>query len=139
MSQPIQCENCGAVLLQEDVFCGECGAPFSTPRPGADAPPTPQAAPPPQRPPAPRPPQSSSNTAWRVAAIVLVIVGAIMCILGLSAFLIFGLTESEVATPTENWLYATFCCLLPIAGSGGILALAAAGIWYSRLRDRQTP
>jgi len=138
MSQPIQCENCGALLLKEDVFCGECGAPYPDPGPEADAPSTYQAALPPQRPPTPRPTQSTSKTAWRVAAIALGIVGAILCLLGLSAFLLFGLTESEVATPTENWLYATFCCLLPIAGSGIVLALAAVGIWYGRLRDRQT-
>lgn len=64
------------------------------------------------------------------------IVGAILGLLGLAAFLLFGLTESDFATPQENWLYATLCCLLPIAGSGFILAAAGAAIWWFRLRNR---
>jgi hypothetical protein len=71
-----------------------------------------------------------------VAFFVLIILGAIACLAGVAAFLLFGLTDSDVATPQENWLYATFCCLLPIAGSGALLLLGSLGIWYSRLRDR---
>jgi hypothetical protein len=68
--------------------------------------------------------------------IVLGILAAILCLLGLVTFLLFGLTESDVASPTENWLYATFCCLLPIAGTGGVMAVVGLGIWWIRLRNR---
>jgi hypothetical protein len=134
MAQPIQCENCGAILLKEDVFCGECGAP----RPSVAPPSEPVGATPPVAPLPPRPasPPSSSGTGWRVVVIVLGILAAILCLLGLVTFLLFGLTESDVASPTENWLYATFCCLLPIAGTGGVMAVAGLGIWWIRLRNR---
>jgi hypothetical protein len=71
-----------------------------------------------------------------VAAIVLGILAAILCLVGVAAFLLFGLTESDVTTPAEDWLYATFCCLLPIGGTGVILAVAGLGIWWVRLRNR---
>jgi hypothetical protein len=134
MAQPIQCDNCGAVLVEEDVFCGECGAPrpSATQPAGAEAPPTPATPPPPP----PEAPGDSRATAWRVATIVLGITAAILCLVGVAAFLLFGLTESDVTTPTEDWLYATFCCLLPIAGSGAILAISSLGIWWIRLRNR---
>jgi hypothetical protein len=67
---------------------------------------------------------------------VLGVTAAILCLIGLAAFLLFGLTDSDVASPTENWLYATFCCLLPIAGTGVVLAIAGLGIWWVRLRNR---
>jgi hypothetical protein len=71
-----------------------------------------------------------------VSVIILGILAAVLCLFGLVAFLLFGLTESEGFTPEENWLFATFCCLLPIAGTGVILAVAAVGIWFARLRNR---
>jgi hypothetical protein len=71
-----------------------------------------------------------------VVAAVLGTVGMILCLLGLAVFLLFGLVESESVTPGENWLYSTICCLLPIAGTGTIVALAGLVVWWVRLRDR---
>ena len=49
MAESVQCANCGAVLLEEDIFCGECGAP--RPMLAATAgPPEPVAAPLPSAP-----------------------------------------------------------------------------------------
>ena len=142
MAKAIQCDNCGAVLLEEDLFCGECGAPrpslISPSEPAeaeipADISQIPESAPELYRPPVR---SRSPEKGWRIAFVVLLLVGACLCLAGVTSFLLFGLTESEVASPEENWLYATFCCLLPIAGAGAILALAGAGIWFARLRNR---
>jgi hypothetical protein len=71
-----------------------------------------------------------------VAVIVLGILAAILCLFGLATFLLFGLTDSDAWSPTENWLWATVCCLLPIAGTGAIMAVAGLSIWWVRLRNR---
>lgn len=141
MTQPIQCDNCGAVLLKEDVYCGECGAPrpsviasaesVEEPRPESDKGTQPDPLP------EPRPvDRDSSDTAWRVAAAVLAIVGVLVCVLGLAAFLLFGLIEAEDLTPAENWLLSTICCLLPIGGTGVAIAVAGLVIWWAKLRNR---
>jgi len=133
MTGPIQCINCGAVLLKEDIFCGECGAPRPSETSPAEGMEEPQADPLPEPRPVRRP---DSDTIWRVAAAVLGIVGVLVCLLGLAAFLLFGLIEAEDMTPAENWLLSTICCLLPIAGTGVAMAVAGLVIWWAKLRNR---
>jgi hypothetical protein len=68
--------------------------------------------------------------------IALSVLSVLLCVVGVVAFLLLGLTESEVTSPQENWLYSTICCLVPIAGTGVVVGLAALGIWLVRLRNR---
>lgn len=124
-----QCEYCGAVLSPDDTSCGECGAP----RPETALPL------PPDLPPAPSSaasgPLPSSRTGWRAAFVSLIVVGVLVCIVGILAFVLAGVTETEGWTTEENWLFSAGCCLLPIAGSGLVLVLAGVGIWFVRLRE----
>jgi hypothetical protein len=158
MTKTIQCDNCGAVLFEVDAFCGECGAPRPTLAQAVDAvEPEPASAPAPDLPPASQPAPAVPTaleetleagepatavalkvpkTGWRVAAITLIVLGALACVAGLAAFLIFGSTPSPDTTPQEDWIYATTCCLLPIGGSGAILATIGGIIWYTRLREK---
>ena len=141
MTQPIQCDNCGAILLDEDIYCGECGAPrptVNTPAEVVDEAQTkvlgePQPSPPLESRPVD---QTDSDTVWRVAAAVLGVVGVLVCLLGFAAFLLFGLIEAEDMTQAENWLLSTICCLLPIAGTGVAIAVAGLVIWWAKLRNR---
>lgn len=145
MTQPIQCENCGAVLLKEDVFCGECGAPRPEAAPGTELPVAPQPAPVAAKPvalPPPLPtvkPTRSPRNGWRVTAIVLGGLALLCCLLGIVAFLLFGMTPTEGYSESENWALSAVICLLPIAGTGGVLAVIAAIIWRTQLRGRNAP
>ena len=144
MAGSMQCDNCGALLAEEDVFCGECGAPQpgpgSTPGPAADPAvteaPGPILVPPVSEPVAPASDPSSAKIGWRVAVIALLTMGFVLCLGGVVAFLLFGLMEGENTTPAEDWLYSALCCLLPIGGTGAILATVGLVLWSLRLRDR---
>lgn len=143
MAETIQCQDCGAVLLDEDLFCGECGAPRPStsgepasvpkellPATGVEAPSSSDS------PLAPAAKRNDARQRWRVGAIVLLVLGVLACVAGLGAFVLFGVTPSEATTPAEDWLYGGVCCLLPIGGFGTVLVLAAAGMWYSKIRNR---
>ncbi len=124
-----QCQYCGAVLLPEDTSCGECGAP--RPDTASPSPPDAPTAAPARAATVPFP---SSRTGWRAAFVSLIVVGVLVCIVGILAFVLAGVTETEGWTAQENWLFSAGCCLLPIAGSGLVLVLAGIGIWFARLR-----
>jgi hypothetical protein len=81
-------------------------------------------------------PTPSAKAGWRMAFIILVVLAVVTCLTSIVAFLIFGSTPSETTTPQEDWLYAAFCCLLPIGGAGAILGGIGGFIWYTRLRER---
>lgn len=136
MAAVTQCDNCGAVLAKEDLFCGECGAPRPHPgeveEPSPGAPTTPATAPP-----LPTPSSGVPQTGWRVTAVVLVVLGLITCMVGVLAFLFAGSLEYESLTGLENWLVSALMCLLPIGGAGVFLLAISGIIWYTRLRQVQ--
>ncbi len=138
MAESIQCDNCGAVLLKEDAFCGECGAPRPSLTPGLEPVEPVESEPPAPVVPQARPaaPVDARQRRWLVVTTILGVLAAILCLAGIAAFFLFGLTETESVTTDENWLLATFCCLLPFAGASAILAIAGLGIWFTRLRNR---
>lgn len=131
MAASIQCDNCGAVLSEKDLFCGECGVP--RPLSDDDAALLPEPSPAPAIPP-PAHSAGTPGTGWRIAAIVSAILGGITCLAAVLVSLIAGLSEYESMTALENWLFSAFCCLLPIGGAGAILIGVAVTVWYKRLR-----
>jgi hypothetical protein len=139
LAEQTQCDQCGAVLLKEDLFCGECGAP--RPAAAVSGGPAEKEQPGGLLPPVPAPPPSAAPTAsararWRSAFIVLVVLAAIACVAGIVAFFVFGSMPGEATTPEQDWLFSAMCCLLPIGGTGAILGAIGGFIWYTRLRER---
>jgi hypothetical protein len=141
MADPVQCDECGAILAEDDLFCGECGAvrPPGTEvsQPAVDAP----ALAPPAPPPAPSPvalsPVALSPVArYRALFIVLIVLGIVTCILALISFLVVGALPSDVTTPQEAWLLSGICCLLPVGVAGLGLLIAGVVVWRKLLRDQ---
>lgn len=129
-----QCKVCGAVLAEDDLFCGECGTLRS---PVAEVPETAEESPVPEPSAPPEAPSSVSPVArWRAAFIVLIVLGIVGCILALVAFLVVGASPSEATTPQEDWILSALCCLLPIGGAGAFLITMGALIWYRFLKER---
>jgi zinc-ribbon domain len=148
MANPVQCDNCGAMLSDEDIFCGECGTPRPAPafRPEAAGP---AAAPPPSAPmaapslsPAAGPlPQPSSRAGgvsqgWRTAAIVVAILAAVaavgLCISGLILAFLVRDPELGQAGTQDMIIGSSVCCLCP-----GVLALIVAIVlWVFVIRRK---
>ena len=131
MADPVQCDECGAILAEDDLFCGECGAvrPPGTEvsQPALDAP---ASAP-------PAPPSAPSPVArYRALFIVLIVLGIVTCILALISFLVVGALPSDVTTPQEDWLLSGICCLLPVGVAGLGLLIAGVVVWRKMLRDQ---
>ena len=131
MGDPVQCEECGAVLAGDDLFCGECGAvrPPGTgaPQPAGDSP----------TPTTPAPPPAPSPVArYRALFIVLIVLGIVTCILALISFLVVGALPSDVTTPQEDWLLSGICCLLPFGVAGLGMLIAAVVVWRKLLMER---
>lgn len=109
-----RCANCGAELRPTDRYCGECGLPtFVTPPaqaptavPAADA-------------------GSDSRTWAIVAGILLLLIGAVACIVGLLVML----SASWIAADTDGgWIVAAsgLCCVLPAL----VLMIGGGVVWY---------
>jgi hypothetical protein len=140
MPEVTECNNCGALLVKEDMFCGECGAPRTVP-PEPESPLFPGTAA--AAGPAPvsvagqeTSPVGVATERWRLGFILLLIFGALACVIAIAAFGLFGAIPSEDFATAENWLFSAFCCLLPIGAVGVALLTAGAAIWFTRLRSR---
>jgi hypothetical protein len=141
MADPVQCDECGAILAEDDLFCGECGAvrPPGTEvsQPAVDAPAlAPPAPPPAPSPVAPSPVALSPVARYRALFIVLIVLGIVTCILALISFLVVGALPSDVTTPQEAWLLSGICCLLPVGVAGLGLLIAGVVVWRKLLRDQ---
>ena len=131
MADPVQCDECGAILAEDDLFCGECGA-VRPPGTGVSqsAVDAPASAP-------PAPPSAPSPVArYRALFIVLIVLGIVTCILALISFLVVGALPSDVTTPQEDWLLSGICCLLPLGVAGLGLLIASVVVWRKMLIDQ---
>ncbi|MFC2030283.1 zinc ribbon domain-containing protein [Chloroflexota bacterium] len=141
MTDQYQCDNCGAVLTEDDVFCGECGAPQPAARAAQEAagPETAAAPAPGPRPrvQAPRPAKPGSGPErWRTAAIVAATLGVAaavaLCALGL--FVAFLVPDADTGlTASQDMLLASgLCCFCP----GALALILAIVVWALVIRRK---
>ena len=144
MDNSLHCENCGAVLSEEDAFCGECGAPRPSRATGLDQPPpmpTAQAAPaapvvtPPRPLTAPAPGRGISPQ-WRRAASILALL-AVVAAVALCSFgvvLAFFAPDPELGqTGTQDMIVGSMItCICP----GTIALFTALALWTRVVRRR---
>lgn len=144
MTDHHQCDNCGAILAEDDLFCGECGAP----QPAAQS--TPEAAQPgpaPTAAPGSEPvPEAASSAApakstrtprqFRTAGIIAVTLAlaaaALLCAMGL--FTTFLVPDSETGlTATQDMLiFSGLCCFCP----GALAVIVAVVVWVLVIRRK---
>jgi len=118
----MKCPECGAEVAPGDVFCGNCGKMVLPGESTVPSPPSPPPSP-------PTPPTASPADRARKAmtiSIILVSVGAVLCLAGLVA--------SVVVTAMP--LGSAICCLAPFALPGIILAIIGGVVWFVWGRDK---
>jgi hypothetical protein len=151
MAEIHQCEQCGAVLAAEDVFCGECGAP----RPGSIPAAAPAGAPAPEamnastarpalpravgpaaasRPAAPpsKAPVEGMRAASRVIAILSAAVAAGLC--GLGVILAFFASDPQTGQTGSGDM--VFGSVLLCFGPGAMALVLAVVLWLVAKRRK---
>jgi hypothetical protein len=144
MDNSLHCENCGAMLGEEDAFCGECGAPRPSLATGLDRlPPVPavQVAPaapvlaPPGPPPAPAPSTGISPRRRRIASILALLAAlAAVALCSFGFLLAFFAPDPELGRAgTQDMIVGSMItCICP-----GTVALFAALVLWTRVVRRR--
>ena len=155
MSKDRTCPNCGAALMPNDIFCGECGARAQVPdydtvpdtlpdevSPKSEEEPVPEdvglsAQPTAGQyiPPPPAKEKADGKNILRIVAIVATVAFLLLslCLCSLGAMLLFVPTESPTPTTLEeNVATTTILCFAP----GIISGLLGAGAAYFGFKKR---
>jgi len=123
----VKCPECGAEVAPGDVFCGNCGKMVLAEESAVPSPPPPS------------PPTASPADRARKAmtiSIILVSVGAVLCLAGLIASVVVTAMPSEEYSLAESALVSAICCLAPFALPGTILAIIGGVVWFVWGRDK---
>jgi len=154
MSKERTCPNCGAALMPNDIFCGECGARVQVPdydivpdtlpddvSPKSEEEPvtedvglSAQTTAGQYIPPPPAKEKAGGRNTLRIVAIVATVAFLLvsLCLCSLGTMLIFVPTESSTTTLEEDAAITTIFCFAP----GIISGLLGAGAAYLGFKKR---
>jgi hypothetical protein len=139
-----QCDNCGAILAKDDLFCGECGAPQpaaqTTPE-AVEASPAPSAAPgvePAPKAGSPSAPAKSARTpaqlrtAGIIAVTLAVTVAVLLCAMGLFTAFLVPDGETGMTATQDMFIFSGLCCFCP----GALALVVAVVVWVLVIRGK---
>lgn len=124
----MKCPACGTEIAPGDVFCGNCGK-MVLPEESVAAPSPPLV---------PSAPSADRTRKAMTIGIILVIVGAVLCLAGLGVGVAGALLgQGDELSLAESASVSVLCCVPPLALPGVVIAVVGGVVWFGWGREKK--